>query len=240
MEARLGRNNAKGLFGLETIPSYGQMRNLLNPVGPSHVRAPFWEICDRLQAGKYLDEYRSIGGTLLCSLDGTRFFASQNINCSNYTVHVHEGQAHHSHMVLAAVLVAPGKEHVIALDPEFITPQDGHDKQDCEQQAIKRWVKRNAERSASWGATILTDDLHSHQPLCELLLKHELHFIMTCSTESHQALYKEVELLTRENNAVQTVTVRRPNGRYHELGEYRWVDQVPIRAGAKALRVIWW
>jgi len=42
---------------------------------------------------------------------------------------------------LAAVLVAPGKEHGIVLEPEFITPQDGHDKQDCEQQAIKRWVK---------------------------------------------------------------------------------------------------
>jgi hypothetical protein len=50
-------------------------------------------------------------------------------------------------MVLATVLVAPGKEHVITLDPEFIRPQHGHDKQDCEQQAIKRWVKRNGELS---------------------------------------------------------------------------------------------
>jgi len=47
---------------------------------------------------------------------------------------------------MAAVLCAPGKEQVICLDPEFMTPQDGHEKQDCEQEAIKRWVKRNAER----------------------------------------------------------------------------------------------
>jgi hypothetical protein len=42
-------------------------------------------------------------------------------------------------MVVAAVLSVPGKEHVLALEPEFIVPQDWNDKQDCEQQAIKRW-----------------------------------------------------------------------------------------------------
>jgi hypothetical protein len=142
-------------------------------------------------------------------------------------------------MVLAAVLVAPGKKHVIALDPEFITPQDGHEKQDCEQQAIKRWVKRNAERFPPWQVTILTDDLHSHQPLCELLKEHTLHFIMTCKTDSHKALYQEVELLSRVEDAVQTMTTRRWNGRYHEQVTYRWVNEVPIKAGAKALRVNW-
>ena len=212
---------------------------MLDPVEPSYLRAPFWEIYERLQTGGHLEAYKSVGGTLLCSFDGTRYFASQRISCPNCTVHVHQEQGYYSHMVLAAVLVAPGKKHVIVLDPEFITPQDGHDKQDCEQQAIKRWMKRNTGRFPSWGVTILTDDLHSHQPLCELLLEHKLHFIMTCKTESHQALYQEIELLTRVEDAVQTMTVRRWNGRYHERWEYRWVDQVPIRAGAKALRVNW-
>ncbi len=239
MEEKHGRNNARSLFGVKAIPSDGQLRNLLDPVEPSHLRAPFWEIYRGLRETKYLDEYKSIGETLLCSLDGTRFFASQNISCPNCTVHMHEGQAHYFHMVLAAVLVAPNKEHVLAFDPEFITPQDGHDKQDCEQQAIKRWVKRNAEQFDSWEVTILTDDLHSHQPLCELLLEHELHFIMTCKTDSHPALYEEVELLTRVDDAVQTMTVRRWNGRFHERWNYRWVSHVPLRAGIKALRVNW-
>jgi len=239
MEEQHGQNNARSLFGVETIPSDGQMRNLLDPAAPSYLRAPFWEIYEHLQASGHLEAYESVGGTLLCSLDGTRFFASQKVKCANCTVHVHDEEEYYSHMVLAAVLVAPGKEHVITLDPEFITPQDGHDKQDCEQQAIKRWVKRNAGRFAPWKATILTDDLHSHQPLCELLHEHKLHFIMTCKTDSHKALYQEVELLTRVEDAVQTMTTRRWNGRYHERWEYRWVGQVPIRAGAKALRVNW-
>jgi hypothetical protein len=239
MEEQRAQNNARSLFGVETIPSDGQMRSLLDPVAPSYLRAPFWAVYELLEARGHLEAYEGVGGTLLCSMDGTRFFSSQRIKCANCTVHVHDEQEYYFHMVLAAVLVAPGKEHVITLDPEFITPQDGHDKQDCEQQAIKRWVKRNAERFAPWKATILTDDLHSHQPLCELLLQHKLHFIMTCKTESHQALYQEVELLIRVEDAVQTMTTRRWNGRYHEQVEYRWVAQVPIKAGAKALRVNW-
>ena len=239
MQKRKGQNNAQSLFGLEAIPSDGQIRNLLDPVEPGYLRAPFWEIYERLQASKYLDDYRSVGRTLLCSFDGTQYFSSQKINCPNCTVRVRKEQDSYSHTVLAAVLVAPGKKHVIALEPEFITPQDGHDKQDCEQQAIKRWVKRNAQRFDPWQVTVMTDDLHSHQPLCELLTEHKLHFIMTCKPDSHQALYQEVELLGRVEDAIQTMTKKCWNGRYHELWTYRWVGQVPVRAGAKALRVNW-
>lgn len=239
MQQHQGRNNARSLFEIEAIPCDVQIRNLLDPVAPSHLRAPFWEIYQGLETDHYLDGYRQVGGTLLCSLDGTQYFASQKIHCPHCTVHVREEQTYYSHMVLAAVLVAPGQEQVIALEPEFITPQDGHDKQDCEQQAIKRWVKRNAPRFAPWSVTIMTDDLHSHQPLCQLLLEHELHFIMTCREESHQALYQEVELLTRLEEGIEEMTVRHWNGRYHELRTYRWVEQVPLRAGAEALGVNW-
>ncbi|MCJ7738173.1 MAG: hypothetical protein MUQ10_12815 [Anaerolineae bacterium] len=54
----------------------------------------------------------------------------------------------------------PEQEHAICLDPEVITPQYGHEKQDSEQQAIKRWAKRNAGRFEPWSVTILADDLH--------------------------------------------------------------------------------
>jgi hypothetical protein len=125
------------------------------------------------------------------------------------------------------------------LDPEFVVPQDGHDKQDCEQQAIKRWVRRNAQRFEPWSVTILADDLHSHQPLCELLLENKLHFILTCKRDSHPALYQELELLTKVEGAHQTHTVRRWKKDHYEQWHYRWVAQVPIRAGAKALLVNW-
>lgn len=239
MKKQLGRDNAKSMFGVEDIPSDAQIRNLLDPVAPEGLREPFWNIYRLLQTSGHLESYRHVGGTYLCSMDGTWYFSSEKIHCPNCTVYEHEDRTLYAHLLVAAVLTAPGQPHVLALEPEFVVPQDGHDKQDCEQQAIKRWVRRNAERFEPWSVTLLTDDLHSHQPLCELLLESKLHFVLTCKPESHPALYQELELLTKVEGAHQTHTVRRWRKDHYELWRYHWVVQVPIRAGAKAVRVNW-
>jgi hypothetical protein len=41
----------------------------------------------------------------------------------------------HFHAMLSATIVAPDHNRVVPLEPEFIVPQDGHDKQDCESRA---------------------------------------------------------------------------------------------------------
>ena len=239
MQRKKGQNNAQGLFGVERIPSDGQIRNLLDPVEPGCLYKPFWEIYRHLDEGGHLDKYGGVGGTRLISLDGTQYFSSQEIHCPNCRVSVRDEKTYYSHLVMMAVVCASEQEHVICLDPEFITPQDGHEKQDCEQQATKRWVKRNAERFESWSVTILADDLHCHQPLCELLQKHKMHFILTCKPESHEALYEELALLERVDGAISTKVVRKWNGRYHERWVYRWAEQLPLRGDLKALMVYW-
>jgi hypothetical protein len=87
--------------------------------------------------------------------------------------------------------------------------------------------------------TILADDLHCHQPLCELLLKHTMHFTLTCKPESHEALYEELALLERVDGAISSKTVRKWTGRYHERWVYRWAEHLPLRGDAKALMVSW-
>ena len=239
MQRKKGQNNAHSLFGVERIPSDGQIRNLLDPVEPGALSERFWEIYGHLDEGGYLDQYRGVAGTRLISVDGSQYFSSQEIHCPNCRVSVRDGETYYSHLVMMAVVCAPAQEHVICLDPEFITPQDGHEKQDCEQQAIKRWVTRNAERFEPWSATILADDLHCHQPLCELLLQHKLHFILTCKPQSHEALYEELGLLEGVDGAISTKLVRKWNGRYHECWVYRWAEHLPLRGNLKTLLVNW-
>jgi len=239
MRQQQGRDNAKSLFGIDNIPSDGQIRNLLDPVAPSLLRQPFWDIYTLVQTRGYLEGYRHVGGTYLISMDGTRYFSSEKVSCDECTVFEYETRTDYVHMVLAAVLSAPGQQHILALEPEFIVPQDGHDKQDCEQQAIKRWLARNAERFEDWSVTVLTDDLHSHQPLCELLLEHKFHFILACKSESHETLYQELELLTKVDGAHQTKTTERGMGRRREQWHYHWVKDLPLRTGKGALRVNW-
>ena len=50
--------------------------------------------------------------------------------------------------MLAAMLVAPGHNRVVPLIPEFIVPQDGHEKQDCESCAARRWLAAHGARYA--------------------------------------------------------------------------------------------
>ena len=49
MQRRKGQNNAEGIFGVERIPSDGQIRNLLDVVDPTKLREPFWAIYEGLK-----------------------------------------------------------------------------------------------------------------------------------------------------------------------------------------------
>jgi len=237
MERRERRNNARSLFGVERIPSDPQIRNLLDPVAPDYMREPFWTLLSLLREADFLTEYQ-YDGSLLLSLDGTGYFGSREIHCQNCTVTVRDDVTYYSHSVVLPALVRPGKAEVIALEPEFITPQDGADKQDCELTAAKRWMKRNALKFAGHQMTILADDLYCHQPFCQLILDYEFDFIMTCKPDSHQALYEEVAALDAIG-AVEETTDRVWTGTRHELRTYRYVNQVPLRADEKTLMVNW-
>jgi hypothetical protein len=94
-----------------------------------------------------------------------------------------KGQTRYYHTAITPVIVCPGRSEVIALPPEFIMPQDGHDKQDCERVAGKRWIDKHARQIAPHGVTLLGDDLYSNQPLCECALKHgfqQFSFLCSC------------------------------------------------------------
>ncbi len=194
------------------------MRNLLDPVDPAGLQTPFWEIYAQLEAAGHLAAYAGVGGTRLISLGGSQYFSSEKVHCPNCRVTVREEQPYYSHGMLLAGVGAPEQEAVICVEPEFITPQDGHAKQDCEQQAIKRWIKRNAARFAPESVTILTDDLHCHYPLCTLPAQHHMHFILTCKESSHPALYEEVHLLEQVAGAISTQVVEKRHGQPANVG----------------------
>jgi len=239
MERKKGKNNARSLFEIERIPSDEQVKNLLDPVSEKAVGEPFWAIYHGLEARGQLEKYRHVADTYLVSLDGTQHHSSAKVHCEQCRVTIRGEKATYAHQVLLAMVGAPGQEQVIPLEPEFITPQDGHEKQDCEQAAIKRWVKEHAKKFAPWRVTVLTDDLHCHQPTCQLLSEHEMYFILTCKEDSHIALYEELALLERVSGAIGSKTVRRWNGRHHELWCYRWAESLPLRRGEDAFLVNW-
>lgn len=238
MQRTQGHSNAQSLFGMDLVPSDPQIRNLLDPIPPEQLAPPFWRVFEHLRDGDYLQAYQGHLGLWLCALDGTQYFSSQKIHCAQCTTRVVNERTYYSHTLVAPLIVAPGEHRVIALEPEFVRPQDGCEKQDCELRAAERWLQRNASRFPPGALTLLGDDLYCHQPFCEVVLDWHCHFAFTCKPDSHPALYQEIELLSKVDG-VTVVTERHWNGQRHELWCYRYATRVPLRADTKPLYVNW-
>ncbi len=145
LQASKGRHNAQTLFGVQKIPCDNQIRTLLDPIAPSHFDPIFLEVFQRLEQHHLCDSFRVLGDQLLVALDGTTYFSSQAIHCHHcLTRQLSNGQTLYYHPAITPVVVCPRRSQVIALPPEYIMPQDGHDKQDCEQMAGKRWIRQHA------------------------------------------------------------------------------------------------
>jgi hypothetical protein len=105
-----------------------------------------------------------------------------------------------------------------------VVPQDGHDKQDCENAAAKRWLLQHGKRYSALNVTILGDDLYCHQPLCQQLLAQGFNFILVCRPESHKTLYAYLEDID-----LPTLTTKRWTGKVEETYTYRYLNGVLIK-----------
>ncbi len=94
----------------------------------------------------------------------TQFFSSSAIHCEKY----YQKVCHHwdnsistiySHSAVTASVIAPNQPHIICLPPEFIHQQAHETKQDCENNAAKRWLQTHGEHYSSLGITLLAEDL---------------------------------------------------------------------------------
>ena len=206
---------------------------------PQLVNPLFHSIFNQLETEGYLDEFRDFQDNLLVLFDGTQYFSSQKISCEHCSTKDHKnGTITYSHTALTPVIAAPYKNYIIPLAPEYITPQDGHAKQDCEIAAAKRWIEQHAASYASKRTTILGDDLYSRQPLCERLLINNFNFIFVCKPESHQTLYRHLEDLQSEQS-IHQLTLYRRNGKVKEKYMYRYANHVPLRDSDDALYLNW-
>ncbi len=229
LQKRQGKNNLFKLFGVGRIPTDTQTRNLLDTLEPSLLYDLFSYALKMLGEKVGLKDFESQTGQILISTDGTETISSQKINCQNCSHReLRNGETQYFHSAILPVIVKAGNSSVLPLSPEFMTPQDGHEKQDCERAATKRWVKRNTDMLKGWRYTMLGDDLYSNQPLCETFLAAELNFILVCKPDSHKELYKTVDFLAK-NGLVEEVEERHWNGRYYAKHIYRFANEVPLR-----------
>ena len=235
-----GRSNAETVFQMVRIPCDEHIRQMLDPVSPEYIYPEFHAVFEQMDKGGQLQAYRVLDGKyILLSLDGTEYFSSYEISCPNCLQRQrNNGQTQFYHAAILPVVVAPNNPHVLSLPPEFITPQDGQEKQDCERAAGKRWLSQHASHYAPLGGIVLGDDLYANQPFCQHTLDHDLHFLFVCKPDSHATLYQWVETFAAAGK-LESFSIRKWNGKYSELWTYRFLNQIPLRTGDDALLVNW-
>jgi hypothetical protein len=191
MEESHGASNCPPLFGIKAIPSDNHIRTLLDHVSPDSFQPCFDQALAEIGQQDGLKPFEQLGGRVVIALDGVEYFCSQKLGCKQCSTRKRSnGKTDNFHSMLSATIVAPGHNMVLPLMPEFITPQDGAEKQDCERNGAKRWLDAHAERMAGLRPIYLGDALFCCQPLAEAVLAKGADFIFVCKPDGQKTLYE--------------------------------------------------
>jgi hypothetical protein len=228
-------SNCHSLFGMTAIPTDNHIRCMLDPVHPSHLQPAFDQALDGLRQGGGLQAFQRLGGRVLIALDGTQYFCSQKLSCPQcLTRRRSNGKVENYHCMLAATVVAPGHAMALPLMPQFIAPQDGAEKQDCERNAARRWLATHARRLAELRPVYLGDDLFACQPIAAAITEAGGDFLLTAKPASHKALYDFMQ-----GTALNERTITQKTAGKRLTYRYRWFEGVPLRDSKDAMLVNW-
>jgi len=227
-----GRSNCQTLFGISAIPSDNYIRQMLDGAPTAAFDGLFIQA---IETPEVLTPFQRLGGRILIALDGTEHHCSRKVHCARCSTRKRsDGATEYFHAFLGASIVAPGHQHVLPLAPEFIAPQDGAEKQDCERNAAKRWLARHGMSLGHLRPVFLGDDLFACQPIAEAVQAEAGNFILTCKPSSHRTITEYLYGAKLEEHR-ETVVKR---GK-HTTTVYHWLADVPLRDSADALKVNW-
>lgn len=115
LQSRRGKDNAQTLFGLVQVPTTNQIKNILDESPAWSLFGIFGWVFQALRQAGVLRTYESLHQNLLVALAGTESFSSQKLCWEQGSSRTHQnGSVTHFHSALLPVMVAPGKEPVIA------------------------------------------------------------------------------------------------------------------------------
>ena len=232
MQDKLKRNNLETMMGVERILSNVQITTLLDSINPESMGGVFNKNLHTVDERSSLKDFRCLDGGVLLALDGVWYFSSQQIHCEHCLHTTKDGVTTYFHSILAGTIVKPGKTAVLPVVPEMIINTDGAEKQDCERNAAKRWLKKHADEYTWLSPTLLGDDLFSNYPFCKEVVEHGYSFIFTCKEDSHPWIAETVK-----NSFLEETSRREWNGRHHLRYTYQWLNGLEIRDNKETLLV---
>ena len=231
-----GRNACQSLFRMTRIPCDNHIRQCLDQLSTERLYPALDDALEWLCKSDALQSFTRLDGRTLIALDGTQFHSSQNIHCQLCNSRrLRSADLEYFHSIVLAALVAPGHNRAIPLRPEFVTPQDGDRKQDCERKAVKRWFHLNQSRYQHLQPVYLGDALYACQTICQTIVQHGDDFLFTAKPGALPTLYEYLKGIPLSHKT----TRQRLGGKRTETRHYQWYNGLPLRDGNDALSVNW-
>jgi len=158
----------------------------------------------QLQRGKDFEKMSYYDGHYLLSADGTGFYSSEKVS-SPYCMSKksRNGETLYYQQMFAAAFVHPENKVVIPVTPEITSNRDGANKNDCERNAAKRFLREFRREHPHLKVIVVEDALASNGPhICELQ-KLNLRFILGAKPGDHIALFEQLHQAARDGKAQQ-------------------------------------
>ena len=227
--------NLQQVYGIGQVPCDSRMREILDPVEPQSLRPLFKSVFGALQRGKALEEIVFIDGHYLLALDGTTYYASQEVHCDSCLERHHRnGTVTYSHQMLGALLLHPDRREVIPLMPEPIIKQDGTEKNDCERNAAKRFLSKLRQHHPHLKLIVTEDSLSSNAPHIRTLIDHDCHYILGVKEGDHRYLFAQV---AAAEQAGQVRYYDRDDAQSGLRHRFRFANDLPLNEANADVRV---
>ncbi len=215
-------SNLRSLFQVTSTPKDSQLREVIDATDSEHLRPVFNDYFERLRRGKHLDDFQILPGQYLCAIDGVNYHTSNHVHCEQCLTKTHRnGTVSYHHSALQGAFMHPDKRQVIPTMPEAIANGDGADKQDCEINAAKRYIKKLKADHPRLGIVITGDGLFSKAPMIEHVLENKLNYLFVAKPGDHTYLMEWLDAFETLPE-VSTVDIK---GRNHR---YRYRNLVPL------------
>lgn len=248
------RHNLQRLYGLQQVPCDTQMREIIDPVEPTDLHPAYRALLQSVKETGGLEPFRFLKQGFLVSIDGTGQFSSSSISCPDCaTKTTRDGETLYYHQLLAAVIMHPDLRQVLPLIPEPILGGDGETKNDCEQVAVKRLLKRLREDYPKLPLTIVEDALFAKGPHLKLLKELGLSYIIGVKEGDHAHLFDAVKIhedhetmegfVQRDDSKKKTIIYRFVNGlelnKSHPDIQVNFLEYVEVEKEKICCRFTW-
>ncbi|MDQ3015094.1 MAG: hypothetical protein M3Q73_04485 [bacterium] len=236
----LAHPNLKRLFGIQSVPSDTQLRDVLDRVPTDAFRIPFDIIFRTLQQDKALEQFKFYDGNkdqYLIATDATGIFGSTNIKCDHCLAKMQRDQGEdgeellYHHQLLAAAIVHPDRSTVIPLAPEPIIQQDGNAKNDCELAAAERLYFHMRQSHPKLPMVLLQDSLFANTKNIARLKKYDFGYIIVAKEDKNKNLFKGIAArrsLLKDVVDFKTVTTIGDKVKKTMTRTYSYVNGIPL------------